>query len=79
MLQRDDGRVSFLKVLSSPPNYDQAVIGALRSLVRSGAHTESSLSPFGEFTFRDIPRDRMHLAIEVGAERLEIGPFGEPD
>jgi 5-oxoprolinase (ATP-hydrolysing) len=40
VLQRDDGRVSFLKVLSSPPNYDQAVIGALRSLVSSGADEE---------------------------------------
>ena len=33
VLQRPDGTVACLKVLSSPPNYDSAVVKAIRSLI----------------------------------------------
>jgi len=49
--------------------------GGRAHLVAGGSHDDCALSEFGEFRFEATPRAALHLAIEVGDERLEIGPI----
>src|SRR5262245_366015 len=40
----ETGRISFRKVLSTPPSYDEAVVNAVRHLVLDGASSSSAQS-----------------------------------